>query len=92
MTDVRQTLIQDTMYKVTEAENNLALEALFVHTGEVFCRDSLHLIQGRMTLQVRGNVKHLFLDDKEILEIHPLTYDMDGMIMNTKFNYKVCPK
>lgn len=87
-----QALAQDAIHKVTGAENNLVVEALFVHTGEMFCKDTLYLIQDRMTLEVQGKVKHLFLDDKEILEIHPLTYDMGGMIMNTNFNYRVHPK
>lgn len=92
MTDMRQNLVQETMYKVTEAENNLVLEALFVHTGKQFCKDTLYSIQDRMTLEIRGRVKHLFLDDKEILEIHPLTYDMEGTVMNINFKYKVHSK
>ena len=92
MKGTRAEIVQDTMYKVTEAENNLVLEALFEHTGEVFCRDSLHLIQDRMTLEIRGSVKHLFLDDKEIIEIYPLSYNVDGRIMNTSFKYRIHPK
>lgn len=95
MTDIRQTIVSNTMSKITDAENNLVLDALLVHTGEVFCKDTFYKIKDRLSLQIRGKVKCMLLDGKEILEIHPLEFDTDDnerLIINTNFKYRIYPK
>lgn len=95
VTDIRQKIISNTMSKITEAENNLVLDALLIHTGEVFCKDTVYKIKDRLSLQIRGKVKYILLDGKEILEIHPLEFDNEDderLIIKTNFKYRVYPK
>lgn len=93
MNDLRETLIQDSMDKVIDKENNLILKAVYVHTGAWYeSAASMMFLMDRLHTEIRSNIKHIFLDGVEILEIHPLQFETNDMILTTKFNYKIHPK
>lgn len=93
MDNLRETLIQDSTDKVITKENNLILEAVYVHTGIWYeSAASMIFLLDRLNTEIRSNVKHIFLDGIEILEIHPLQFETNGTILTTKFNYKIHPK
>lgn len=93
MSNLREILIQDSMDKVTAKENSLILEAVYVHTGNWYeSAASMIFLLDRLHTEIRSDVKHIFLDGVEILEIHPLQFDTEGVILTTKFNYKIHPK
>lgn len=93
MINLRETLIQDSMDKVTAKENSLILEAVYIHTGNWYeSATSLMFLVDRLHTEILSGVKHIFLDGIEILEIHPLQFETEDMILSTKFNYKIHPK
>lgn len=93
MQNLRETLLQDSMNKILTKENNLILEAVYVHTGNWYeSAASLMFLVDRLHTEIHSNIKHIFLNGIEILEIHPLEFETKDMILTTKFNYKIHPK
>lgn len=93
MQNLRETLLQDSMNKILTKENNLILEAIYVHIGVWYeSAASMIFLLDRLHTEIRSDVKHIFLDGVEILEIHPLQFEIKDMILTTKVNYKIHPK
>lgn len=93
MQNLRETLLQDSMNKILTKENNLILEAIYVHTGNWYeSAASMIFLLGRLHTEICSDVKHIFLDGVEILEIHPLQFETKDMVLTTKFNYKIYSK
>lgn len=88
-----QTITSQLSKSISLSQDNLILEALYIHTGERFTQDTAYVLKGTLDKIVTPDkVEHICLDGREIIQIYPLTFEMDGMIMNTTFNYRVIPK
>ena len=91
--NLRDKLVSESMDKTLNAENSIILEAVYVHTGNWYeSAASMIFLVDRLHTEIYGETKHIFLDGIEILEIHPLQFEVEGTKLTTKFNYKIHPK
>lgn len=79
----------------TKTENRIFNDALNLHLNltEDLSSAALILMQDRIKIEVwPKDHKKVYLDNLLICEIFPLTFKIDGVILNTNFHYRIYPK
>lgn len=79
----------------TKTENRIFNDALNLHLSltEDLSSAALILMQDRIKIEVwPKDHKKVYLDNLLVCEIYPLTFEMDGTILKTNFQYRIYPK
>lgn len=79
----------------SKTENTIFNDALNLHLNltEDLSSSALIWMQDRIKIQVwPKDYKKVYLDNLLICEVFPLTFEMDGTILKTNFQYRIFPQ
>lgn len=93
--DTRTEIVSRMSDSYTKTENRIFNDALNLHLNltEDLSSAALIFMQDRIKIEVwPKDHKKVYLDNLLICEIYPLTFEMNGDILRTNFQYKVYTK
>lgn len=93
--DIRTEIVSRMSDTYTKTENRIFNDALNLHLNltEDLSSAALIWMQDRIKIQVwPKDHKKVYLDNLLICEIFPLTFEMDGTILKTNFQYRIYSK
>lgn len=93
--DTREETLSRMSDTYTKTENRIFNDALNLHlnlTEDLSCA-ALIFMQDRIKIEVwPKDHKKVYLDNLLICEVFPLTFEMNGDILKTNFQYRIFPK
>ena len=93
--DIRTEIVSRMSDSHIKAENRIFNDALNLHLNltEDLSSAALISMQHRIKIEVwPKDHKKVYLDNLLICEVFPLTFEMDGNILKTNFQYRIYPK
>lgn len=93
--DTRTEIVSGMSDSYTKTENRIFNDALNLHLNltEDLSSAALICMQDRIKIEVwPKDHKKVYLDNLLICEIYPLTFEMDGDILKTNFQYRIYPR
>ena len=93
--DTRTEIVSKMSTSYTKTENRIFNKALNLHLNltEDLSSAALIWMQDRIKIEVwPKDHKKVYLDNLLICEIFPLTFEVDGTILNNNFQYRIYPK